>query len=285
MENKKSLNFESQKELYRKFSYNTLESLTVLFDAIGRKTPITFDIIFKEKYEKEVKNGNFEGMNEYPEDLIPYFNIQEIIDKIPELSSPELDYMASFIKEGIASIDPDQEAFSILPQLIKCIEVKTNEKGKRLSPLIEDMAEPELIAFFDKKYNVVELEELNNVLQYSTLDNIDEIRRIIREVHARKYIKLTRNYEVAVKSSFYTVERISEKNKDLTYKQLQALHTMIEDVSTNLFLLSIDTEEYDINNLPIDPVNNLLNSIVKEKYDREVEKSYEQHKQLNKNKN
>lgn len=269
MKNKPILDFEGQKKFYNKFDYDTLETLEVLYEVLEKKTPISFDIIYKRKSDIAVANGDFEGMNEYPsyEDLIDRFSLQKIIDKFKDLSDNEIKYITEIIKEALSTIEDDEEANKIVPELKRFLETQDNETIDRLSFVIGDTTENELTEFFNK-YHVIELEAFDDILKYSTLENLDTIKRIKNEVYEKKYIKLKRNYEKGVKPLGFTLESLAKKNSLLDDKQLDLLHTIIANTVMNLEVLydfSTDDEEINIDSEALD---NLLALIELEQQSR-----------------
>ena len=270
MKNKPILDFEGQKKFYNKFDYDTLETLEVLYEVLEKKTPISFDIIYKRKSDIAVANGDFEGMNEYPsyEDLLDRFSLQKIIDKFKDLSDNEIKYITEIIKEALSTIEDDEEANKIIPELKRFLETQDNETTDRLSFVIGDTTENELMEFFNK-YHVIELEAFDDILKYSALENLDTIKRNKNEVYEKKYIKLTRNYETGVKPLGFTLESLAKKNSLLDDKQLDLFHAIIANTVMNVEVLydfsTDDDEEITIDSEALD---NLLALIELEQQSR-----------------
>ena len=277
---KTGFDLEKQKNLFNKFTYDTLESLSTLYEAIDEKEPIGLRIVSQKKYEEAAKNGEFEGMNEYPDydAFLDAFSLQEINEKLETLTDEEMNYIAAVVQKALITINPSQSERKLIPELVDYINKKDKETLKRISPIVNGMTRIELKALFEK-YHVIELEEFDKILKYCTFKNIDAIKREKDKIYNAKYSKLTTDYECCVRPLGFNVESLSKKNELLTDYQLETVLMIVEDASTNLdILLSCPEDiESDPNKAQINEINNFLNSLKNEKMKREIENAYEKH--------
>lgn len=132
----------------------------------------------------------------------------------------------------------------------------------------------ELKEFFNK-YNIIELEAFDTIIEYSKDYNLRDIKKIKKDVYNEKYGELTKNFEVEVKPYNFKLSDISKKNKDLNETELNFLHLLVE--SASLYLDSVQEfdyvykevfEEFDSGDYPVKEMSILLDLIEEEKEKR-----------------
>lgn len=265
--NKTTLNYEEGKELFNKFNLDTLDSIDLLYDITKEESPTAFSVVYDKKYNFEVANGNFEGMNEYTYGTkLDNFNITEIIIKLPELDKKEIKYIMKLINKTINTINPDQEEMKIIPKLAEFIKAYASFKQIQMEVLPCGMSREELEHFF-KKYNFAELNEFNTIIGYTDLEDKEEIKKIKEKIDKEKVAPTDWLYESASKKPLKLPD-LQRKNYRLTNKELKFFHVLVESAAGYLESLRDFEEEYQAiyedftsDCFPIDQMAELLDAI------------------------
>ena len=265
--NKTTLNYEEEKNLFNKFNLDTLDSIDLLYDITKEESPTAFSIVYDKKYNFEVVNGNFEGMNEYTYGTkLDNFNITEIINKLPELDKKEIKYIMKLINKTINTINPNQEEMKIIPKLAGFINAYASFKQIQMEVLPCSMSREELEHFF-KKYNFAELNEFNIILGYTDLEDKEEIKKIKEKVDKEKVAPTDWLYNSASKEPLKLAD-LQRKNYRLTNKELEFFHDLVESAAGYLESFRDFEEEYQAiyedftsDCFPIDQMSELLDAI------------------------
>ena len=259
------LEFGEQKELYDKFSVDTLESLdTIYYYIIDEKPPIAFNIIYQQKYEENADNYN--GREELTEStLIDNIDISEITNNLKNLSDQELSVISRPIYKAISKADPSNPDLKLMKKLMEFNNEFNIEIEKRFTPIYEGMLPKDVKEFF-LKFSLTGLEFFDNILDYTNHDRIDEIKRVRNEAIEAKHKRYTNNSTTTISTvTNYNLTQFKSSFKSLTDLELEFLHSLVEDAS--LYLDSIQDysdyykeiiEDFDINDYPIELVNELL---------------------------
>ena len=277
-----NMTYEELRIFFERYNVYTLDSIYIMLNIIGendsKKKNKAFNTAYNKKYNEEKEN--FEGRNEYDYiTMVGNFDLIEITNNINELSDKELGFITDIVKTTMYTLREDRLEKSIEPALDEYLRAYDKEFIKRLKPAISNLTKKEIKEFFNK-YNTVELEAFDTILEYTKDYNIRDIRRIKKEVYNTKYNELTNNYEVSVKPINFKLSDISKKNKELNNTELDFLHLLVE--SASLYLDSIQEfdyvykevfEEFDSGDYPVLEMSELLDSIEEEKDNRKV-KSY-----------
>ncbi|MBQ9019084.1 MAG: hypothetical protein IJ097_02065 [Bacilli bacterium] len=277
-----NMTYEELRIFFERYNVYTLDSIYIMLNIIGendsKKINKAFNTAYNKKYNEEKEN--FEGRNEYDYiTMVGNFDLIEITNNINELSDKELGFITDIVKTTMYTLREDRLEKSIEPALDEYLRAYDKEFIKRLKPAISNLTKKEIKEFFNK-YNTVELEAFDTILEYTKDYNIRDIRRIKKEVYNTKYNELTNNYEVSVKPINFKLSDISKKNKELNNTELDFLHLLVE--SASLYLDSIQEfdyvykevfEEFDSGDYPVLEMSELLDSIEEEKDNRKV-KSY-----------
>ena len=100
-------NSEDYKNLFGKFDYFTLETLDkVLYFALNHDNEDlnkAFEMQYYSKYKDALLNGELEGRNE----LIYYYNLNEIAEKIDLLSEEEIVLLKSISEDSLSNFPND----------------------------------------------------------------------------------------------------------------------------------------------------------------------------------
>lgn len=269
-----NMTYEELKNFFERYNVYTLDSIHIMLNIIGendsKRINKAFNTAYNKKYNEEKEN--FEGRNEYDYiTMVLNFDLLEIINNITELNEKELGFITDIVKTTMYTLREDRMEKSIEPALDEYLRAYDKEFIKRLKPTISNLTKEEIKEFFNK-YNVVELEAFDTILEYTKDYNIRDIRRIKKEVYTTKYNELTNNYEAGVKPSNFRLSNIGKKNKELNNTELDFLHLLVE--SASLYLDSIQEfdyaykevfKEFDSGDYPVLEMSELLDSIEKEK--------------------
>ena len=114
------------------------------------------------------------------------------------------------------------------------------------------------------KYNIIELDSINIVLEYVHNNNKDIIIDVLNKVKSTKEKACYEEFEVPVKPYNYSLLNILDKNSELSDKEIKFIHSLVDDAS--FFLTSIqnfayayeqEIEDFDICDYPIQEMHKL----------------------------
>ena len=202
---------------------------------------------FFNKYDiAELENfkGMFQFVHEY--DMTDVVNIldevynKKVIDsglgftyRIDELNDRELKFLYDITEDvelclsSIQHIDIEKERIATykLNNSI-CEEMKKRDSSKTKKLKKFDISDDELEALFNK-FNVIDLEEINDMFQYIFEYDIENIKNILLKVNEQKYREASAEFESFVKPAFYKTSDLSENIKGFTEKELTFFYEFI----------------------------------------------------------
>lgn len=283
MKSKKNLNYEEQKQLFGKFDYNTLDALEILYDVSKTEVPTSFSVVINKKYQA-IKD-EFEGMNEYTYNTrLDNFDISEITRKLPELDKKEIKYIMDLINDALNSINPDQQEMVLIPKVAECIKKYGELKLYQMEVLPCGMSREELEHFFDK-YNIIELEHFNTILDFTDSIDKEEIRKVKEKIENKKMIlnqkMVAGNIASPVINNNIKLPDLQRKNYKVTNKELEFFHDLVERAAGYLESIRDFEEEYQAiyedfasDCYPIDQMAELLDAIELEQATRKNNRPY-----------
>ena len=281
MKSNNLLNYDDQKQLYEKYSVDTLESLdTLYYYVLEENAPMALNYIYQKKYEENADNYN--GREELTESiLLDNFDISEITNSLKDLSDQELAVIAKPIYKAISKTGLTNPESNIEKQLIEYDKAHQNEIEKRFTPIYKGMLLKDVKTFF-LKFSLTGLEFFDNILDYTSHERIDEIRRVKNEALDIKHKRYTNN----ITNTLSTVRncnltQFKSSFSALTDFELEFLHTLVEDATMHLNRIKDypdyykeEIENFDINNYPIELINKLLKLVEEEQtINRPLEKA------------
>lgn len=251
------MSYEEERNYFNKYSKETLEFIGTLYDISDMEEPLSYSVIYKKKC-REIKTDI---------EIDNSFNSKEIIDTLEELSKKELSLISNLIKNTINDIDPKEDEFKIMPQLIEIYKAIDKEKIKFITPIIDDMYLSDIESFFDK-YNTEELRLFDTIFEYykiPELIQIESIKERSSKRKERKNIEINNNIKPTLKLS-----DMKRKHSLLTNRELNFLHTLVNNAKVYLD----DIQGYNDDEYTILEINALLESIEKEQTSREKVKTF-----------
>lgn len=81
------------------------------------------------------------------------------------------------------------------------------------------------------KYNIIELDSINIVLEYVHNNNKDIIIDVLNKVKSTKEKSCYEEFEVPVKPYNYSLLNILDKNSELSDKEIKFIHSLVDDAS------------------------------------------------------
>ena len=260
--------YESEKKLFDKYNIYTLDSIGILFEAAGIEAPLALTVIQKKKFKDN--SEDLEGMNEYTYDtMLDNFNLDEVIEKLPELTNEELAYITKLITAALGTINPSQKELSIIPKLTDYLKHYNKEMGERITPIKNGFSLSDIRRFF-MKFNDLEIDAFENILKYSNQDHMHEIKRVKNEVRQVKYRNARFTNKEPERNKSMTIEDLQRKIPLLTRPQLDIFHMFVGEAVLNLEikvkwvdLPENQSDETDKENTLYEELSSLLNTIEK----------------------
>ena len=272
MKNKSLLEFEDEKKLYEKFSVDTLESLDTLFYyVLDEKTPISFNIVFQKKYDENADNYN--GREETTEKmLLDNFDISEITNSLKYLSDNEFEVISKPICKAISITIPSETNTKLAQELIEFEQAHQEEIVKRITPIYKDMLQKDIKNLFSK-FSIGGLEFFDNILNYVDHERIDDIKRAKNEALENKYKKYKGNVTtISDANKVFNLTQFKSSFPALTDLELEFLYGLVEEAALYLNCIKDysdyykdEIEGFDINNYPINEVNEIFTLLRQEK--------------------
>lgn len=129
------------------------------------------------------------------------------------------------------------------------------------------------------KFNLVELDEFNNIFEYVKDIDLEDIVKTKDEVYKEKLVECISDYEVPVKSTFSKELSLEKNLKDLNYKEIEFLYELFSDASFYLSSIRENSDSYknvindfDEGDYPIDLMYELESSLYNELEERKRNK-------------
>lgn len=129
------------------------------------------------------------------------------------------------------------------------------------------------------KFNLVELDEFNNIFEYVKDIDLEDIVKTKDEVYKEKLEECISDYEVPVKSTFSKGLSLGKNIKNLNYKEVEFLYELVSDASFYLASIRENSDSYknviddfDEGDYPIDLMYELESSLYNELEERKRNK-------------
>ena len=129
------------------------------------------------------------------------------------------------------------------------------------------------------KFNLVELDEFNNIFEYVKDIDLEDIVKTKDEVYKEKLEECISDYEVPVKSTFSKELSLVKNIKNLNYKEVEFLYELVSDASFYLSSIRENSDSYknviddfDEGDYPIDYMHELETSLYNELEERKRNK-------------
>ena len=129
------------------------------------------------------------------------------------------------------------------------------------------------------KFNLVELDEFNNIFEYVKDIDLEDIVKTKDEVYKEKLEECISDYEVPVKSTFSKGLSLGKNIKNLNYKEVEFLYELVSDASFYLASIRENSDSYknviddfDEGDYPIDYMHELETSLYNELEERKRNK-------------
>ena len=217
------------RKFFDRYDIFTLDSIGILYTASKKKQPIELTSIYKNKFNEN--KDELEGMNEYTYDtMLSNFNLDKVMESLPDLTDEELSYITNLISSTIYSIESTQKEASIIQKLNDYIKPYIKEFKNRSIFVRENISLSDIKSLFSK-YNHFEIDAFNIIFQYIKQDNILEIKNVKNE--ARQLAAYERRYDNKDYKKA-TIEDLIKKTKELNNRQLETLYTFIAEAVMNI---------------------------------------------------
>lgn len=129
------------------------------------------------------------------------------------------------------------------------------------------------------KFNLIELDEFNNIFEYVKDIDLEDIVKTKDEVYKEKLEECISDYEVPVKSTFSKGLSLGKNIKNLNYKEVEFLYELVSDASFYLASIRENSDSYknviddfDEGDYPIDYMHELETSLYNELEERKRNK-------------
>jgi len=230
---KYNMKIEELKELFNKYSIDTLDSLGLLIGLVNTNHMENVLIAYKYVYDRKFleNNEDYEGMNEYDDIcMLLNFNMTEVLYNLNKLNNKELEFIISIAEKALMVMECDTKKYS---SMITELEVLLDRcrNGKAILPSVETLDEEFTIKeleYFFRKYTYAELAYMNIIFDYTFGYEIDRIKKVYSKVLKEKDDELRANFE---SPNFYTTNSIyslASENFKLKDKELEMFDKLLE---------------------------------------------------------
>lgn len=239
------------KEILDICDLDELDSMDLLLGYVKKYDLKLINSVLKNTYQQKWNkySHEFEGMNEYDHiTRISNFDIEKTFDSI-ELSSYELVFFKKIMEDALINIKNNENPLDL--KLVPNIEKSLQNLSERLNALgdlselrdlndldelydepNERITEKELETMF-KKFDVIEIEEFDNVFEHIESYNIETIMDISNKVKNEKINNAAKDFEVSVKPYNFSIDSLYYKKDILSEKELKLLCILFKDAIIN----------------------------------------------------
>ncbi len=273
------MKIEELKELFNKYSIDTLDSLGLLIGLVNTNHMENVLIAYKYVYARKFLENSecYEGMNEYDDIcMLLNFNMTEVLYNLNKLNDKELEFIISIAEKALMVMESDTKKYS---SMITELEVLLDRcrNGKAILPSVETADEEFTIKeleYFFRKYTYAELAYMNIIFDYVFGYEMDRIKKVYSKILKEKDDELRDNFE---SPNFYTTNSIyslASENFKLKDKELEMFDELLEaadmclsnindfDIEDDLGVEDIGEEDIGVH------IYKLYNSIEEEIKDR-----------------
>ena len=269
MKKKVDLNLESNdiRNLFKRFSLRTLDSLDIILMWVKRHNMNTTDIAYREVY-KATNVGHHVDKTEEQDyiDKINNFDLSEVDSSIENLSKDELVYLLDLIEDALSNMSVKNTLeVGIMPSLL-ITSTSIRAQIAEIDRYNSDLSDDELKSLFNK-YDVVELCFFDTIFEYVYNIDIERVKYIKDKIYNTKK-------KTAISLPVHNLLDLSKKNNLLTDRELNFLLKIVSGASFYLQTVQELADEFKISDdfpydeYPIKEIYSLEESIALEQEER-----------------